>query len=215
MTTILDTIVEKKREEIAARRSECPASELEARLVDAPPARGFVDAIRATADVALIAEIKKASPSAGVIREDFDAVQLARTYHQAGATCLSCLTDELFFQGRLEYLSAIREQVDCPVLRKDFVLDQYQLLESRVAGADAVLLIAECLDERELPDLYRAATQMGLDVLLEIYEPSNLERALDLEPPLLGVNNRDLRTFDTDLGHTLRVGAKTGSGPLG
>ena len=197
MTTILDTIVEKKREEIAARRSECPASELEARLVDAPPARGFVDAIRATADVALIAEIKKASPSAGVIREDFDAVQLARTYHQAGATCLSCLTDELFFQGRLEYLSAIREQVDCPVLRKDFVLDQYQLLESRVAGADAVLLIAECLDERELPDLYRAATQMGLDVLLEIYEPSNLERALDLEPPLLGVNNRDLRTFDT------------------
>lgn len=207
MTTILDTIVEKKREEIAARRSECPASELEARLADAPPTRGFVDAIRATAEVALIAEIKKASPSAGVIREDFDAVQLARTYHQAGATCLSCLTDESFFQGRLEYLSAIREQVDCPVLRKDFLLDQYQLLESRVAGADAVLLIAECLDERELPDLYLAATQMGLDVLLEIYEPSNLERALDLVPPLLGVNNRDLKTFDTDLGHTLRVGA--------
>jgi len=205
--TILDSIVEKKREEIAARQAECPVEELESRLADAPPVRGFVEAIRAAGDVALIAEIKKASPSAGVIREDFDPVALARTYGQAGATCLSCLTDEPFFQGRLEYLEAIREQVDRPVLRKDFLLDRYQLFEARAAGADAVLLIAECLDHCELRDMYFAADELGLDVLLEIYEPENLERALDLDPPLLGVNNRNLTTFETDLGHTLRVGA--------
>ena len=207
VTTILDTIVEKKREQIAARRAECPAEELESRLADAPRLRGFVDAIRASQHVALIAEIKKASPSAGLIREDFDAVELATTCAAAGATCLSCLTDEPFFQGRLEDLVAIRERVDRPVLRKDFLLDRYQLLEARVAGADAVLLIAECLDHRELRDLYFAADELGLDVLLEIYEPENLERALDLEPPLLGINNRNLATFETDLGHTLRVGA--------
>jgi len=183
VTTILDTIVEKKREQIAARRAECPAEELESRLADAPRLRGFVDAIRAS------------------------QLELATTCAAAGATCLSCLTDEPFFQGRLEDLVAIRERVDRPVLRKDFLLDRYQLLEARVAGADAVLLIAECLDHRELRDLYFAADELGLDVLLEIYELENLERALDLEPPLLGINNRNLATFETDLGHTLRVGA--------
>ena len=207
MTTILDTIVEKKREQGAARQAECPAEELESQLVDAPPVRGFVDAIRQSHDVALIAEIKKASPSAGVIREDFEPVELAATYAEAGATCLSCLTDEPFFQGRLEHLVSIRQQVERPVLRKDFLLERYQLLEARVAGADAVLLIAECLEQCQLRDLYFAAAELGLDVLLEIYEPENLERALDLDPPLLGINNRNLKTFETDLGHTLRVGA--------
>ncbi len=207
MTTILDTIVEKKREQVAAREAECPMAELESRLADAPAVRGFVDAIRQSHDVALIAEIKKASPSAGVIREDFEPVELATTYAEAGATCLSCLTDEPFFQGRLEDLVSIRERVERPVLRKDFLLERYQLLEARVAGADAVLLIAECLERGQLRDLYRAAGELGLDVLLEIYEPENLERALELDPPLLGINNRNLKTFETDLGHTLRLGA--------
>ena len=191
MTTILETIVERKREEIASRQAQCPAVELEARLADSPPPRGFVDAIREARDVALIAEIKKASPSAGLIREDFDPVELA----------------EPFFQGRLEHLESVRKHVDRPVLRKDFLLDRYQLLEARVAGADAVLLIAECLGDCELRELYFAADELGLDVLLEIYEPENLDRALDLDPALLGINNRDLKTFETDLGHTLRIGA--------
>lgn len=207
MTTILETIVERKREEISSRQAQCPAVELEARLADSPLPRGFVDAIREARDVALIAEIKKASPSAGLIREDFDPVELAGTYQQAGATCLSCLTDEPFFQGRLEHLESVRKHVDRPVLRKDFLLDRYQLLEARVAGADAVLLIAECLGDCELRELYFAADELGLDVLLEIYEPENLDRALDLDPALLGINNRDLKTFETDLGHTLRIGA--------
>tara|TARA_B100000029_G_scaffold514469_2_gene617435 strand:+ start:921 stop:1712 length:792 start_codon:yes stop_codon:yes gene_type:complete len=207
VTTILESIVERKREEIASRQAQCPAIELEARLADSPAPRGFVDAIREARGVALIAEIKKASPSAGLIREDFDPVELAGTYQQAGATCLSCLTDEPFFQGRLEHLESVRKHVDRPVLRKDFLLDRYQLLEARVAGADAVLLIAECLGACELRELYFSADELGLDVLLEIYEPENLDRALDLDPALLGINNRNLKTFETDLGHTLRVGA--------
>ncbi|MBQ18985.1 MAG: indole-3-glycerol phosphate synthase [Planctomycetaceae bacterium] len=205
VATILDTIVERKREEIVAARAACPAVELEARLADAPAPRGFVQAIRQSATVALIAEVKKASPSAGLIRADFDPVGLARTYAEAGATCISCLTDEPFFQGRLEDLAAIRGAVDRPILRKDFLLDRYQLLEARVAGADAVLLIAECLDESRLPELYHAAGDLGLDVLVELYEPENLERVLALDPPLLGINNRNLATFETDLGHTLRL----------
>ncbi len=205
VATILDTIVERKREEIVAARAACPVVELEARVADAPPPRGFVQAIRQTAAVALIAEVKKASPSAGLIRADFDPVGLARSYAEAGATCISCLTDGPFFQGRLEDLAAIRQAVERPILRKDFLLDRYQLLEARAAGADAVLLIAECLDESTLRDLYGGAAELGLDVLVEVYEPDNLERVLALDPPLLGVNNRNLRTFETDLEHTLRL----------
>ncbi|MFP6702398.1 MAG: indole-3-glycerol phosphate synthase TrpC [Planctomycetaceae bacterium] len=207
MTSILEKIVETTRGQMARRRAQCPLSELESRLVDLPPVRGFIDAIADSRDVALIAEIKKASPSAGLIRADFDPLELATTYAASGATCLSCLTDEAFFQGRLEDLVAVAEAVDMPVLRKDFLVDRYQLLEARVAGADAVLLIAECLDGCELSDLYLAAGELGLDVLLEIYEPENLSRALDLDPRLLGINNRNLKTFETDLGHTLRLAA--------
>ncbi len=206
VATILDKIVERTRQDVAARKAVCPVLELEARLPAAPACRGFAGAILNSDTVSLIAEIKKASPSAGVIREDFDPVMIARTYAEADATCLSCLTDEPFFQGRLEFLESIRAEVDRPVMRKDFLLDPYQLLEARVAGADAVLLIAECLEESQLTDMYQAAVDLGMDVLLEIYDRSNLDRALKLEPPLLGVNNRDLRTFETDLGHTLRVG---------
>ncbi|GIT28552.1 MAG: indole-3-glycerol phosphate synthase [Planctomycetaceae bacterium] len=206
MTTILESIVERKREEIASRQAQCPAIELEARLADSPPPRGFVNAIREARDVALIAEIKKASPSAGLIREDFDPVELAGTYQQAGATCLSCLTDEPFFQGRLEHLESVRKHVDRPVLRKDFLLDRYQLLEARVAGADAVLLIAECLGACELRELYFSATNWD-SMCCWRFTNQRILIGRSISTRTAGHQQSDLKTFETDLGHTLRVGA--------
>ena len=155
----------------------------------------------------LIAEIKKASPSAGLIREDFDPVKIAQTYEAHGAACISVLTDEHYFQGSLEYLTAVREVVSIPVLRKDFILDEYQLLEARVAGADCVLLIAECLTDEELARLYAATRALGMQSLIEIYDPANLARVLALDPlpTFLGVNNRNLKTFVTDLEHSVRL----------
>lgn len=214
MTALLDTIVEHKRGEIEAARSERPEAELQRQLADAPRPRGFVESLRAAVGVGLIAEVKRASPSAGLIREEFDPVELARLYAANGAACISCLTDEHFFQGRLADLVAIRGAVERPVLRKDFLLDRYQLLEARVAGADAVLLIAECLDEAELPELFAYAGELGLDVLLEVYEPESLNRVLELAPPLLGINNRNLQTFQTDLDHTLQLAAQVPAGTL-
>ena len=208
MSDILAEICETKRREIEASKSAVPASELEARLQDAPPVRGFAEALGAAIDVGLIAEVKKASPSAGLIRDDFDPVQIASLYAEAGASCLSCLTDEPYFQGRLEYLTAIREAVSLPVMRKDFLLDRYQVLEARVAGADCVLLIAECLNDCQMRDLYFYASELGMDSLIEIYDPANLDRVLALEPEMLGVNNRNLKTMITDLGHTIELAEK-------
>ena len=153
----------------------------------------------------MIAEVKKASPSAGLIRGDFDPATIATVYERHGAACISCLTDEHFFQGHLDFLRAIRAEVQIPVLRKDFVLDRYQVLEARVAGADCVLLIAECLDDRTLTDLYAYTTELGMQALIEIYEPANLDRVLALRPSLIGINNRNLKTFVTDLEHSIRL----------
>ena len=203
MSGILSEIVAYKRTEVEAARRECPVAELESRLDDAPPVRRFAAALQAVDGVALIAEVKQASPSAGLIREDLDPVSLARTYADNGAAAISCLTDRHFFQGELGHLRAIRREVDRPVLRKDFILDPYQVVEARVAGADAVLLIAECLDDDQLNSLYRAIVELGMDALVEIYEPRNLDRALALDPPLLGINNRNLETFTVDLQHTI------------
>ena len=150
-------------------------------------------------------EIKKASPSAGVIRTDFDHLAIAKTYEAHGAACLSVLTDQRYFQGRLQFLRDIRRTAGIPVLRKDFLIDRYQVLEARVAGADAVLLIAECLDDDRLRNLHSYAAELGMDSLIEIYEPENLDRVLPLKPRLLGVNNRNLKTFQTDLNHTLTI----------
>jgi indole-3-glycerol phosphate synthase len=205
MTTILDKIVSTKREEIAAAKTARPAAELEAALRDAPPVRDFFGALAAPGPIKLIAEVKKASPSKGILREDFDPVGIAATYQRHGASCISVLTDQPYFQGSLAYLSQIRAAVDLPLLRKDFILDRYQLLEARVAGADAVLLIAECLDDRQLRDLHRQAVELGLTPLVEFYDPDNLERVLAAGAKLIGVNNRDLRTFHTDLQHTVRM----------
>jgi len=205
MGTILDKIVATKGEEIARAKSAMPESELIARLKDAPQVRNFFTPLATNGPIRLIAEVKKASPSAGIIRADFDPVAIAKVYETHGAACISVLTDELYFQGRLEYLSQIRDAVNVPVLRKDFILDTYQLFEARVAGADGVLLIAECLDDCNLRKLFNAACELGLTPLVELYEPTNLERVFDAGATLVGVNNRNLHTFEVDLAHTIRM----------
>jgi indole-3-glycerol phosphate synthase len=205
MPTILDQIVDRKRQEIAEAQARRSLEDVIAAAKDAPAARDFVGALRGTGDVALIAEVKKASPSAGLIRADFDPVQIARTYAEHGAAAISVLTDEQFFQGHLDYLKAVRASVPVPVLRKDFLLDPYQVYEARAAGADAVLLIAECLDDATMTELFQLAAELGMTSLVELYEPENLERVLRLGPSLVGVNNRNLKTFVTDLGHSLRL----------
>jgi len=205
MPTILDKIVATKRLEIERAKAEAPEVNLRSRLADAPPVRDFFTPLAAVGPIKLIAEVKKASPSAGVIRADFDPVEIARTYEAHGATCISVLTDQSYFQGRLEYLTQIREAVSLPVLRKDFILDTYQLLEARAAGADAVLLIAECLDDCNLRKLFNVACELGMTPLVELYEPDNLQRVFDAGAMLVGVNNRNLHTFEVDLDHTIRM----------
>jgi indole-3-glycerol phosphate synthase len=205
MPTILDRIVATKRAEVEAAKRAVPEAELERRVRDLPPARDFAAALRRPGAVQVIAEVKKASPSAGVIRPDFDPVAIARTYERHGAAAVSVLTDERYFQGSLTYLSAVRAAVTCPLLRKDFILDRYQLLEARLAGADAALLIAEILPGDRLSVLQRQATELGLHTLVELHDADQLPRVLDCGAAVIGVNNRDLRTFATRLEHTLEL----------
>ena len=205
MPTILDKIVATKREEIQRAKAAVPETELRSRLKDAPPVRDFFVPLAAAGPIKLIAEVKKASPSKGVIRAEFDPVAIARIYEAHGASCLSVLTDEPYFQGSLEYLRMVRSAVGIPVLRKDFILETYQLLEARAAGADAVLLIAECLDDCRLRQLHNEALELGMTPLVEFYEPQNLERVLAAGAALVGVNNRDLRSFAVDLHHTIAM----------
>ncbi len=205
MATILDNIVAVKRQEIAVAKQQRPERELRAALADAPPVRPFQSALAAGGPIKLIAEIKKASPSKGLIRADFQPLAIAQIYQQHGATCLSVLTDRQFFQGGLEILQTVRQETVLPVLRKDFVLDYYQVLEARAAGADAVLLIAECLDQDALRHLHTTICELGMAALVEFYEPANLQRVLDIGATLIGINNRDLRSFVTNLDHTIRM----------
>ncbi len=205
MTTILDKIVATKKEEIAAAKSLRSADQWRAALVDAPPVRDFFAPLAAGGPIKLIAEIKRASPSKGLIREDFDPVAIASIYARHGATCVSVLTDEPYFQGSLDYLSQVRAAIDLPLLRKDFLIDSYQLLEARATGADAVLLIAECLDDCNLRKLHNEAIDLGMTPLVEFYEPDNLQRVLDAGATLIGINNRNLHTFETDLNHTVQL----------
>jgi indole-3-glycerol phosphate synthase len=215
MPTVLDKIVAVKRQEVARARAERPLGELRAALADAPPVRDYLAPLSrkrpdpSQADgggpIKLIAEVKKASPSAGLIRADFDAVEIAQVYAACGASCLSVLTDEPHFQGSLAYLKAVRAAVNLPVLRKDFLIDEHQVVEARVAGADAVLLIAECLDDCNLRKLHNKIVELGMTPLVELYDPENLPRVLEAGATLIGVNNRDLRTFKVDLEHTLRL----------
>jgi len=203
MADVLTRIVETKRREVAAAKARVPLADLHRRCADLPPCRGFERALRSADGLAVIAEVKKASPSAGVIRADFDPVAIAKIYEKHGASCLSVLTDEEYFQGKLEYMSAARAAVNIPVLRKEFIIDPYQLAEARAAGADAVLLIAECLPGEQMKELNAAARELGLDVLIELHDADQLPRVLDTGATLVGINNRDLRTFTTRLEHTL------------
>ena len=203
--SVLEKIVATKRGEVERAKTARPAAELRAKLADAPAPRDFFAALDGQGTIRLIAEVKKASPSKGVIRADFHPLDIARTYERHGASCLSVLTDETYFQGRLEYLRAIRAEVEMPVLRKDFILDGYKLLEAREAGADAVLLIAECLDDCQLRKLHNEAIELGMTPLVELYDAENLDRVLEAGATLVGVNNRDLRTFEVDLEHSLRL----------
>src|SRR3954452_8903377 len=215
MSTILDQIIETKRAEVAQRKQTVPIEQLKETIQTLGRPRNFFQAVSKkpiNKPLNLIAEVKKASPSAGVIRPDFDPVKIAQAYAAAGADALSVLTDEQYFQGKLEYLHAIRDVVKLPVLRKDFIIDPYQVYEARAAGADAILLIAECLPVNEMIDLQILATELNLTCLIEVHDMDNLIRVRDhvigfphRSYSLLGINNRDLRTFRTDLGATLRL----------
>ena len=208
MSDILQTILQRKREEVEQRRRELPLAELEARARDAEPVRGFARALRAriaAGDAAVIAEVKKASPSRGLIRPDFDPAEIARSYEAGGAACLSVLTDVDFFQGADAYLQAARDACALPVLRKDFTIDPWQVVEARALGADCILLIVAALDDDTMARLSERALMLGMDVLVEVHDLSELERALQLPAPLLGVNNRDLRTFEVSLDTTLAL----------
>jgi len=203
---ILKTILDYKRLEVAAAKEAHPLAELKSRIGDQEDTpRGFARALRSAEETdrtAIIAEVKKGSPSKGVIRADFDPLAIAAVYAENGAACLSVLTDERFFMGRLEYLSAIRRIVDKPLLRKDFIFDPYQVYEARCAGADAILLIAAMLDDDSLVEFTALAGDLGMDTLLEVHDEEELARALATGCALIGINNRSLRTFVTDLSAT-------------
>jgi len=208
---ILDTIVaEKQREIVKLPARPIAAGDLRDALLQRGERRDFVAALRQPrrGDIALIAEVKKASPSAGVICRNFDAVRIAKEYEAGGASCLSVLTDEKFFQGSLDHLRQIRAAVKLPLLRKDFIIDERQILEAIEWGADAILLIAVILDDARLKRFHALAKEVGLAVLVEVHDEAELDRALEVEASLIGVNNRDLETFKVDLATTERLAAK-------
>jgi indole-3-glycerol phosphate synthase len=192
---ILDEIVAYKKEELIETKRAASFAEQKRRASDAGPARGFGAALSAGTAIRLIAEVKKASPSKGIIRQDFDPVRIADTYQASGASCLSVLTEKKYFQGSLEYLDAIRKTVGLPLLRKDFIVDEYQIYEARAAGADAILLIAACLDRRQLEDYLGIAAGLGLDVLVESHTGKELDKTLLAGSRIVGINNRDLTSF--------------------
>ena len=201
-TTVLERILTHKRLEVIARQAAEPLANLVIRAREASAPRNFTAALTAriqTGEAAVIAEVKKASPSKGVIRPNFDPVAIARSYAASGATCLSVLTDEKFFQGSDQYLLDVRAAAPLPTLRKDFVVDAYQLTEARALGADCVLLIVAALEAAQLRDYYAMALDLGLDVLVEVHDRAELEHCLALAPKLIGINNRDLKTFETRL----------------
>lgn len=222
MSDVLQKILSRKVEEIAARQAQRSLAELRAAVADASPVRGFAAAVRmriAAGQAAVIAEVKRASPSKGVIRADFQPAQIARSYEAGGAACLSVLTDVDFFQGADAYLQQARAACALPVLRKDFTIDPYQVVEARVLGADCILLIVAGLDDAQLDALARCALDLGMDVLVEVHDADELQRALALpaihdERVLVGINNRNLRTFDVSLDTTLALRERVPAGQV-
>jgi len=211
VSDILEKIITVKHQEIADSRSIVSVSDLEQQCSKLPPARDFVHALRSRVEKsqpAVIAEIKKASPSKGVIREDFDPAEIARSYEQSGAACLSVLTDRDFFQGAPEYLAAARAVTNIPIIRKDFIIDAYQVFEARAMGADCILLIVAALETSQMIELEKVAQRLGLAVLVEVHSEGELEKAFSLKTPLIGINNRNLRTFETDINTSLVLSKK-------
>lgn len=208
LPTILENIVARKYEEVKENRAKVSLDELQRLAASADAPRGFAQALRTRAAAqqpAVIAEVKKASPSKGVIRENFNPAEIAASYQQGGAACLSVLTDIDFFQGSPDYLKQARAACDLPVIRKDFLVDPYQVVEARAMGADCVLLIVASLEDGQMAELNAAAVEQGLDVLVEVHDAAELDRALQLDTPLVGVNNRNLHNFEVSLNTTLEL----------
>ena len=206
--TILEEIIEHKHSEVADRRESKPVSALREQIEELGSPLGFTRALHETVangKCAVIAEVKKASPSKGVIREHFDPIAIASSYEKAGAACLSVLTDERYFQGSDDHLRAIRETVALPLLRKEFIVDEYQIYETRAMGADCVLLIVSALDIMQLTVFHQLARNLDLDVLIEVHNTAELEAALSLQPAMVGINNRNLKTFETNLDNTFSL----------
>ena len=199
--SVLHKICDDKREHVKAQKHQTSLDELKARITETAPAKGFIERIKSVnaEGIALITEVKKASPSKGVIREDFDPKQIAETYRDNGATCLSVLTDEPYFQGSDEIFKTVRAYVDLPLLRKDFMIDPYQIYESRALGADCILIIMAALEQDRAQEIYNLSTELGMDVLVEVHNAEELESALALKPQMVGVNNRNLKTLDVDI----------------
>lgn len=194
--SVLQEICERKKEHVAQRKAMISLSEMESRAQNAPAPLGFIKALKAHEHTAIIAEVKKASPSKGVIRENFDPVEIAKSYESAHAACLSVLTDEPYFQGHDDYFRRVRETVSLPMLRKDFMIEPYQIYESRAMGADCILLIMAALDVSQAKELYDLSKSLGMDVLTEIHDHTELERSLLFDPEMVGVNNRNLKTLE-------------------
>lgn len=208
MSNVLERICDDKREHIASKKAVTSISELEASIKDIPPPRGFQKALQAKIDQqkpALIAEIKKASPSKGIIREDFAPKSIAKSYAEGGAACLSVLTDIPYFQGDDTYLQDVKHTVELPVLRKDFMVDPYQITESRALGADCILLIMAALDDSRAKELYDAALELNMDVLVEVHDADELERSMLFSPKIVGINSRNLKTLEVDLKTTYEL----------
>lgn len=210
---ILDRIVEVKKEEVKLLRLTANVKEMQAAAAELPRTKGFADALMSSgSSVALIAEVKKASPSKGIIREDFDPTEIARTYELAGATAISVLTDQQFFQGSGQYLREIRQAVELPLLRKDFIIDELLIYEARLLGADAILLIAAILDQERLQAYREIAEGLGMDALVEVHNSQEMDKAINAGARLFGINNRDLQTFNVSLDTTARLAERVPSG---
>jgi indole-3-glycerol phosphate synthase len=205
MQNILEKIIAFKHKEVEDALRERPLRDVMKQADKSKAPLDFLEALSKSPPIRLIAEVKKASPSKGIIREDFDPVKIAQAYQAGGASCLSILTDREFFKGSLDYLTSVRHHVDLPLLRKDFVIHPYQVFEARAAGADAVLLIAECLSRQELKSLHELTLDLGMVALVELYDQKNVDNALATGTKLIGINNRNLANFQVDLQHTIRL----------